>query len=38
LIPKVFLTIFTAPEIDILLSGLPFIDVEDWKINTRYKG
>lgn len=37
IIPKEIITIFTADELELLLNGRPFIDVEEWKEFTNYK-
>lgn len=37
-IPLDFIEIFTAEEFEIILNGLPFIDMKDWMQNTIYKG
>mmetsp|Transcript_20825 Transcript_20825/g.30860 ORF Transcript_20825/g.30860 Transcript_20825/m.30860 type:complete len:723 (+) Transcript_20825:23-2191(+) len=37
-IPEALLTIFDFQEIELLLCGLPVIDLEDWKENTSYSG
>ncbi|CCK69392.1 E3 ubiquitin-protein ligase TOM1 KNAG_0C02810 [Huiozyma naganishii CBS 8797] len=36
LIPKDLISIFDEQEIELLISGLPDIDVDDWKNNTTY--
>lgn len=36
LIPKELISIFDEQEIELLISGLPDIDVDDWKNNTTY--
>lgn len=36
LIPKELITIFDEQEVELLISGLPDIDVDDWKNNTTY--
>ncbi|KAL6950023.1 hypothetical protein ACO0QE_000692 [Hanseniaspora vineae] len=36
IIPKKLITIFNAKELELLVSGLPDIDVLDWKNNTQY--
>lgn len=38
MIPEEIISIFTVEEFEILLNGLPFIDLEDWKENTEYSG
>jgi HECT-domain (ubiquitin-transferase) len=30
--------IFDCEELEIIINGLPFIDVYDWKLNTEYRG
>jgi len=37
-IPADLLSIFDYQELDLLLCGVPDIDVEDWKLNTEYMG
>eukprot|EP00750_Incisomonas_marina_P012102 INCI16565.1.p1 GENE.INCI16565.1~~INCI16565.1.p1 ORF type:complete len:763 (+),score=134.48 INCI16565.1:117-2405(+) len=37
-IPEYLLTAFDFQELELLLGGLPVIDVEDWKNNTLYSG
>ena len=32
-----YLKIFTSDQLELLINGTPFIDVEDWRINTQYK-
>ena len=29
--------IFNSDQLELLINGTPFIDVEDWRLNTRYK-
>ena len=36
LIPKDLISIFDEQEVELLISGLPDIDVDDWKNNTTY--
>lgn len=36
LISKDLITIFDEQELELLISGLPDIDVDDWKNNTTY--
>lgn len=36
-IPNNLLSIFEPYEMEMLLYGVPFIDVQDWKVNTTYK-
>ena len=36
LIPKELISIFNEQELELLISGLPDIDVDDWKNNTKY--
>jgi E3 ubiquitin-protein ligase HUWE1 len=38
LIPEKILKIFNSDEFELLLNGQPFIDVDDWRSNTFYKG
>lgn len=37
-VPEPALTIFDANELELMLCGLPEINMEDWKTHTRYKG
>jgi len=37
-IPEIWLSIFDYRELELLLCGLPNINVQDWKNNTIYKG
>lgn len=37
-IPEPLLTIFDFQELELLLCGLPEIDIDDWKANTEYTG
>lgn len=37
-IPEPPLTVFDANELELILCGLPTIDMEDWQENTEYKG
>ncbi len=32
-----YLKIFTSDQLSLLINGTPFIDVDDWRINTQYK-
>ncbi|KAH3683538.1 hypothetical protein WICPIJ_005483, partial [Wickerhamomyces pijperi] len=36
IIPKELISIFDEQELELLISGLPDIDVDDWKNNTKY--
>lgn len=38
IIPEPALTIFDANELELILCGLPNIDMDDWKANTLYSG
>ena len=38
IIPENLIKIFTAEQFELLLNGTPFIDVEDWRVNTTYNG
>ena len=38
IIPKNLLTIFNEQELELLISGLPEIDIDDWRNNTEYHG
>lgn len=37
-VPEPALTVFDANELELMLCGLPEINLEDWKTHTRYKG
>jgi len=37
-IPEPLLAIFDFQELELLMCGLPHIDMEDWKMNTEYSG
>jgi len=36
IIPKRLISIFTEQELELLISGLPTIDIDDLKANTEY--
>lgn len=36
IIPKQFISIFNEQELELLISGLPNIDIEDLRANTEY--
>jgi hypothetical protein len=38
IVPEPALTVFDANELELILCGLPMIDMEDWKANTLYSG
>ena len=38
LIPEMFIKNFNADELELILNGTPFIDINDWKTNTIYNG
>ena len=38
MVPEEFIEIFNPDEFEMILNGLPFIDIKDWKENTVYKG
>jgi hypothetical protein len=38
LVPQSLVKIFTVSELELLICGLPKIDVEDWQTNTTYTG
>jgi len=38
IIPEPALTVFDASELELVLCGLPNIDMDDWKANTLYSG
>ena len=35
--PIEYLKIFTSDQLGLLINGTPFIDTEDWRMNTKYK-
>jgi E3 ubiquitin-protein ligase HUWE1 len=35
--PVEYLKIFTSDQLGLLINGTPFIDTEDWRMNTKYK-
>jgi hypothetical protein len=37
-ISETFLTVFNSDELELLLNGQPYIDVEEWRENTIYQG
>lgn len=37
-VPVSILKVFTVLEFEMILNGIPFIDIEDWKTNSVYKG
>jgi len=37
-IPKHVISVLDHEELDLLLNGTPNIDLDDWKMNTSYKG
>ena len=38
MIPQEYLSIFKPHELEMIMYGVPFIDLADWKANTEYKG
>jgi len=38
IIPEPLLTIFDFQELELLMCGVPVIDIDDWKANTTYSG
>ncbi|KAG1159830.1 hypothetical protein G6F37_004533 [Rhizopus arrhizus] len=38
IIPSSLISIFNEQELELLISGLPDIDIDDWKANTVYQG
>lgn len=38
IIPPVWLSVFDYRELELLICGLPNINIDDWKKNTRYRG
>ena len=37
IIPQKIITIFNYRELELVISGLPTIDIKDWKLNTMYE-
>ncbi|KAL4434917.1 hypothetical protein ABPG74_021256 [Tetrahymena malaccensis] len=37
-IPKQYLSVFEAHEFEMILNGVPFINLDEWKQNTEYSG
>ena len=37
-VPEPVLTVFDSHELELILCGLPTIDMEDWEVNTKYSG
>ena len=37
-VPEQLIRVFQPYELEMLLYGVPYIDVKDWKLNTDYKG
>ena len=37
IIPQKLFKIFSSDELNLLINGTPFIDLEDWRINTKYQ-
>jgi len=38
IVPKAWLSVFTVQELELLMCGMPKIDLQDWKNNTIYSG
>ena len=38
LVPQEIISIFNENELELLISGMPDIDVDDWRANTVYSG
>ncbi|KAI3653085.1 hypothetical protein MP228_002510 [Amoeboaphelidium protococcarum] len=38
IIPKELIAFFSEKELELLISGIPDIDIDDWKNNTEYRG
>jgi hypothetical protein len=38
IIPEEFLLNFNSDELELILNGQPFIDIDDWRLNTIYQG
>ncbi len=38
ILPERLLKIFNSNELELLINGQPFIDLDDWRLNTIYKG
>lgn len=37
-IPLKLVTAFDTEELELIIGGTPYIDIEDWRINTQYSG
>jgi hypothetical protein len=37
-IPKELFQAYTVDELEMILNGLPFVDIADWELHTTYKG
>ena len=37
-IPQTYISVFTSDEVEAIICGTSFIDLEDWKANTLLKG
>lgn len=37
-IPKNTISVFDCEELELLIGGTPYIDIEDWRANTVYSG
>ena len=38
MLPEVLLSVFDFQELELLLCGLPEIDLGDWRLHTEYRG
>ena len=38
MVPQKLLSIFEPHEMEMILYGVPFVNVDDWRMNTEYKG
>ncbi len=38
ILPERLIKIFNSDELELFINGTPFIDLEDWRTNTIYKG
>lgn len=36
--PEKLIDVFNSDELELFINGYPFIDLEDWRANTVYKG
>lgn len=38
ILPEKLIELFNSDELELFINGYPFIDLDDWKSNTIYKG